>query len=118
MAHTVSFIYIKSRNSIRSLNFIIIRPEYEGTNCVGNHCLEGYAYDLIDEIANHLHFKYEFRLTPGNKYGAYHEDTKQWDGLIKDLLDHVSNAFHLIFHSYFYQLRIVIFRMRIWRYVT
>lgn len=67
-----------------------IRPEYDGLPCEGNHCLEGYAYDLIDAISNILGFKYEFRLVAGNKYGSYNKETKRWDGLVKELLDHVS----------------------------
>lgn len=68
----------------------MLRPEYDGLPCEGNHCLEGYAYDLIDAISNILGFKYEFRLVAGNKYGAYNKETKRWDGLVKELLDHVS----------------------------
>lgn len=68
----------------------VIRPEYDGLPCEGNHCLEGYAYDLIDAISNILGFKYEFRLVAGNKYGAYNKETRKWDGLVKELLDHVS----------------------------
>lgn len=74
-----------------SIYLNLIREEYEGLKCEGNHCLEGYAFDLIDEIANILHFKYEFRLVPGNKYGAYNKETKKWDGLVKELLDHVGS---------------------------
>lgn len=46
--------------------------------------------DLIDEISQILHFKYEFRLVPNNAYGSYNKETKKWDGLVKELLDHVS----------------------------
>lgn len=65
------------------------RPEYVGTNCEGNHCFEGYAVDLIDAIATKKKFKYEFRLVPKNAYGSYNKETKKWDGLVKELLDHV-----------------------------
>lgn len=65
------------------------RKEYEGMHCEGNHCLEGYAFDLIDGIAKEVGFKYEFKLVAGNKYGAFDKVTKKWDGLVKELLDHV-----------------------------
>lgn len=68
------------------------RKEYVGTKCAGNHCFEGYAMDLIDEISKILHFKYEFRLVPNNAYGSYNKETKKWDGLVKELLDHVSSS--------------------------
>lgn len=62
--------------------------------------------DLIDEISKILHFKYEFRLVPNNAYGSYNKETKKWDGLVKELLDHVSQfqtfTFHL-FNLFFFQ---------------
>ncbi|XP_076658014.1 glutamate receptor ionotropic, kainate 2 [Halictus rubicundus] len=49
---------------------------------------EGFCIDLIDEIAKQLNFKYEFELVPDKNYGTYNKDTKQWNGLIRRLLDH------------------------------
>ncbi|XP_076246197.1 glutamate receptor ionotropic, kainate 2 isoform X2 [Calliopsis andreniformis] len=49
---------------------------------------EGFCIDLIEEIAKHLNFKYEFELVPDGNYGTYNKDTKQWNGLIRRLLDH------------------------------
>lgn len=46
--------------------------------------------DLIDEISKIQHFKYEFHVIPNIGIGSYNKDTKKWDGLIKELLDHVS----------------------------
>lgn len=77
-----------------------VRDEYKDIPCEGNHCLEGFAYDLIDGIANILHFKYEFRLVAGNKYGAYNKETKKWDGLVKELLDHVSMRLTVHLHVF------------------
>lgn len=55
----------------------------------GNEGLEGYSMDLIDEISKILNFKYEFYLVKDGKYGSLNPTTKQWDGLIKDLIDRV-----------------------------
>ncbi|XP_076280538.1 glutamate receptor ionotropic, kainate 2 [Lasioglossum baleicum] len=50
---------------------------------------EGFCIDLIDEIAKLLSFKsYEFELVPDGNYGSYNKDTKQWNGLMRRLLDH------------------------------
>ncbi|XP_071860840.1 glutamate receptor ionotropic, kainate 2 isoform X1 [Bombus fervidus] len=49
---------------------------------------EGFCIDLIDEIAKLLKFKYEFELVPDGSYGKYDKETKQWNGLIRRLLDH------------------------------
>nr|XP_033338694.1 glutamate receptor ionotropic, kainate 2-like isoform X2 [Megalopta genalis]XP_033338703.1 glutamate receptor ionotropic, kainate 2-like isoform X2 [Megalopta genalis] len=48
---------------------------------------EGFCIDLIEEIAKLLNFKYEFELVPDGNYGAYVKETKQWNGLIRRLLD-------------------------------
>lgn len=57
---------------------------------VGNDRFEGYSMDLIDEISKLLGFKYEFYIVADNAYGGYNKDTKKWNGLVKELLDHVS----------------------------
>jgi hypothetical protein len=62
---------------------------------VGNARYEGYSMDLIDEISRILEFKYEFELTPDQAYGSYNKETKQWNGLVKQLLDRVRLTFRL-----------------------
>lgn len=57
-------------------------PIYEG-----NDRFEGYSMDLIDAIARELKFQYRFELSPNNKYGSLNKITKQWDGMVKQLLD-------------------------------
>ncbi|KAG6795357.1 glutamate receptor ionotropic, kainate 2 isoform X1 [Apis mellifera caucasica] len=49
---------------------------------------EGFCIDLIEEIAKLLNFKYEFELVPDGNYGTLNKETKQWNGLIRRLLDH------------------------------
>ncbi|XP_078053651.1 glutamate receptor ionotropic, kainate 2 [Augochlora pura] len=48
---------------------------------------EGFCIDLIEEISKLLNFKYEFEMVPDGKYGTYDKETKQWNGLIRRLLD-------------------------------
>lgn len=60
---------------------------------MGNARFEGYAINLIDEIAKELNFKYEFYLAPDGKYGSYNPVTKKWDGLVKELLERVTLPF-------------------------
>jgi len=47
---------------------------------------EGYCVDLIDEIAGILGFKYELYPAPNNAYGSFKNG--EWDGMIRELLDH------------------------------
>lgn len=62
---------------------------YEGEILAGNDRYEGFSMDLIQEIADILGFKFEFRLAEDGNYGSYDPITKTWDGLIRDVLDHV-----------------------------
>lgn len=53
----------------------------------GNAQFEGYSVDLIYEISRILGFNYTFRLVPDGRYGSYNKKTKEWDGMMKELLD-------------------------------
>lgn len=55
----------------------------------GNDRYMGFSKDLMDHIAKTLNFTYELQLTPDGKYGNYDAEKKQWNGLIRDLLDRV-----------------------------
>ncbi|TKS81579.1 Glutamate receptor ionotropic, kainate 2 [Collichthys lucidus] len=54
----------------------------------GNDRFEGYCIDLLRELANILGFTYEVRLVEDGKYGAQEENTGQWNGMVKELMDH------------------------------
>ncbi|XP_039289562.1 glutamate receptor ionotropic, kainate 2 isoform X1 [Nilaparvata lugens] len=53
----------------------------------GNAQFEGYSIDLIHEISRILGFNYTFRLVPDGRYGSFNRETKEWDGMIKELLE-------------------------------
>nr|XP_020470473.1 glutamate receptor ionotropic, kainate 2-like [Monopterus albus] len=54
----------------------------------GNDRFEGYCVDLLRELANILGFTYEVHLVEDGKYGAQDENTGQWNGMVKELMDH------------------------------
>uniref|UniRef100_A0A8C9YFU6 Glutamate receptor n=1 Tax=Sander lucioperca TaxID=283035 RepID=A0A8C9YFU6_SANLU len=54
----------------------------------GNDRFEGYCIDLLRELANILGFTYEVRLVEDGRYGAQDENTGQWNGMVKELMDH------------------------------
>lgn len=56
---------------------------------IGNDQFEGYAIDLIYEISKLLGFNYTLKLVPDGRYGSYNEDTKEWDGMMGELLQQV-----------------------------
>lgn len=61
------------------------------TALFGNDRFEGYCIDLLKELAIILGFSYEIRLVEDGKYGAQ-DEKGQWNGMIKELIDHVSEA--------------------------
>uniref|UniRef100_A0A673JB77 Glutamate receptor n=2 Tax=Euteleostomi TaxID=117571 RepID=A0A673JB77_9TELE len=54
----------------------------------GNDRFEGFCIDLLRELAAILGFTYEVRLVEDGKYGAQEESTGQWNGMIRELMDH------------------------------
>lgn len=76
----------------------------DGVTYEGNDRYEGYSIDLIDEISKILGFKYVFELVGDNAYGSLDKNTKKWNGLVKQLLEHVSNSICL--DGYFEQQQI------------
>ncbi|KGL82320.1 Glutamate receptor ionotropic, kainate 3, partial [Tinamus guttatus] len=69
--------------------FVMFRKS--DTALFGNDRFEGYCIDLLKELAVILGFSYEIRLVEDGKYGAQ-DDKGQWNGMIKELIDHVSEA--------------------------
>ncbi|KAJ8910754.1 hypothetical protein NQ315_017211 [Exocentrus adspersus] len=55
----------------------------------GNDRYEGYAMDLMGMICKpeSLNCSYTFYLVPDNNYGTYDPEKKQWNGLIRELMD-------------------------------
>ena len=50
---------------------------------------EGFVVDLIKELSREVKFKYEMYIVADQNYGAFNQKTGQWNGMIKDLIDHV-----------------------------
>ncbi|XP_058799693.1 glutamate receptor ionotropic, kainate 2-like isoform X3 [Phymastichus coffea] len=48
----------------------------------------GYCIDLISKIEEYLKIKCEFYFAPHNEYGRLDSQTHQWNGLVRQLLDH------------------------------
>ena len=50
---------------------------------------EGYVVDLIRELKKEVKFNYRMYIVADQAYGAYDEKTGLWNGMIRDLIDHV-----------------------------
>lgn len=91
------------------------RTPADGEVLEGNARYEGYSMDLIDHIAQYLGFQYRFELVDGNAVGSYDAVTKKWNGIIRQLLDHVGiymvthketvNIYINVNHSHIYRKR-------------
>ncbi|XP_016946037.3 glutamate receptor ionotropic, kainate 2 isoform X1 [Drosophila suzukii] len=64
--------------------YFMMKEDHE--NFRGREKYEGYAVDLIRKLSELLDFDYEFMIVNGN--GKYNPETKQWDGIIRKLIDH------------------------------
>ncbi|XP_035383999.1 glutamate receptor ionotropic, kainate 2-like isoform X2 [Electrophorus electricus] len=54
----------------------------------GNERFEGYCVDLLRELASILGFRYEIQLVEDGRYGALEESTGEWNGMVRELMDH------------------------------
>ncbi|XP_017012808.2 glutamate receptor ionotropic, kainate 2 isoform X1 [Drosophila takahashii] len=64
--------------------YFMMKEDHE--NFRGRDKYEGYAVDLIRKLSEQMEFDYEFMIVNGN--GKYNPETKQWDGIIRKLIDH------------------------------
>ena len=54
--------------------------------CEGNACWSGMVNDMVVRLAEELSFTYEYIPPADLKFGAMNETTKEWNGMIGDLL--------------------------------
>lgn len=62
----------------------------EDKNLTGNAMYEGFCIDLLKSIAAQVGFEYTIRLVPDHMYGVYDPETKQWNGIVRELMEKVS----------------------------
>ncbi|XP_042214385.1 glutamate receptor ionotropic, kainate 2-like isoform X2 [Homarus americanus] len=54
----------------------------------GNDRFEGFCVDLIHEISLIRGFNYTFRKVADGSYGTKNRETGEWNGIVRELLDH------------------------------
>ncbi|XP_047357218.1 glutamate receptor ionotropic, kainate 2 isoform X9 [Vespa velutina] len=59
----------------------------EDKNLTGNARFEGFCIDLLKWIAGQVGFQYVIRLVPDHMYGVYNPDTKEWNGIVRELME-------------------------------
>lgn len=61
----------------------------EDKNLTGNARFEGFCIDLLKWIAGQVGFQYAIKLVPDHIYGAYDPETKEWNGIVRELMEKV-----------------------------
>ena len=61
---------------------------------LGNDRFEGFVKDIIDEVSQLLKFNYVFQEVGDGKHGSFNATTREWNGMIKELLDGVIDLNH------------------------
>lgn len=64
-----------------------------GKNVTGNDRFFGFCVDILDRVANEVGFDYILDLVPDRKYGAKDPITGEWNGMVAQLMKHVSVCF-------------------------
>lgn len=58
-------------------------------NLTGNARFEGFCIDLLKWIATQVGFHYAIRLVPDHMYGVYDPESKEWNGIVRELMEKV-----------------------------
>ena len=58
----------------------------------GNDRYEGFCIDIIKEIAKQHGFNYTIQRTPDGAYGSKNALTGEWNGIVRELIDQVSEG--------------------------
>lgn len=61
----------------------------EDKNLTGNARFEGFCIDLLKWIAGQVGFQYAIKLVPDHMYGVYDPETKEWNGIVRELMEKV-----------------------------
>lgn len=61
-----------------------------GKNLTGNERFFGFCVDILARVANEVGFEYILDLVPDKKYGARDPVTGEWNGMVSQLMQHVS----------------------------
>lgn len=93
---TSPLLFIWSFASVQEEPYVMLKKSDKAL--VGNDRFEGFCIDLLKELANILGFTYEIRLVPDGRYGSQ-DDKGQWNGMIRELIEHVSNPLHIFLRS-------------------
>lgn len=85
---------------------------HRGKNYTGNARFFGFCVDLLEIIAKQVGFDYILDLVPDNKYGAQDPDTLEWNGIVEQLIKHVS-IIHNLIYTYYYEIKLMTYHLKL-----
>ena len=50
---------------------------------------DGFCVEMLDLISKRLNFSFIIKSPVDNKYGAFNQETQEWDGMMRIMLDGV-----------------------------
>ena len=71
--------------------YLLIKKSSDGKPLEGNDGYEGYCADLAKKIAEFVGFQYTIQPVQDGKYGTKDQATGMWNGMVGELVSHVSN---------------------------
>lgn len=64
------------------------RQDKDGNDLPGQY--EGYVVDLVKEMSKHLNFTFSMSHVPDGNFGKRDPITKEWNGVVRYIMDRVS----------------------------
>ncbi|XP_046991920.1 glutamate receptor ionotropic, kainate 2 [Schistocerca americana] len=64
--------------------YVMVKEDH---NLTGNARYEGFCIDLLKWIAAQVGFHYAIKLVPDHMYGVYDPDTREWNGIVRELME-------------------------------
>ena len=61
-----------------------------GKNYTGNSRFYGFCVDILDRVSQEVGFNYILKTSPDSRYGAKDAITQEWNGMVYELMRHVS----------------------------
>ncbi|GFY76121.1 glutamate receptor ionotropic, kainate 2 [Trichonephila inaurata madagascariensis] len=89
--NTSDFQFVELENRFFRVTTILTDPyvmyRESSKKMQGNARFEGFAIDLLNALADYLHFQYEIQPVKDSKYGRKNPTTGVWDGMIGEVIN-------------------------------
>ncbi|MPC76685.1 Glutamate receptor ionotropic, kainate 1 [Portunus trituberculatus] len=81
-----SFLTLTRLPSLQTPPYTMLRKSSD--QLTGNDRFEGFCIDIIKEISRQHGFNYSIEISPDGAYGSKNPITQEWNGIVRELIDH------------------------------